>query len=238
MPSLAEQLAAASAKLDSLIPVAKSEPEQVVELSAAEALTSVSAELAKAELSDERRKYLGEVLAEVAKVNSEGTNTSIKIKVLNDPDQIKPSTATIATIQTLTTGKPDSLFASNLKQVIGKAELIQKLLNDREKLAKGKVSDKLEDIKKLFGLSEEDMSSECELRWTVSDLVSQLQSAVKLERMIEKAASEAQTTEKSAAAEDDKGWPKDMAGAKFDPLKKAYDLPQPKWGFDDHASRR
>ena len=234
MPTLQEQLAVATAKLDSLLPV---EQPKTVELSPSDAMAKVVDELKKGALTQERALYLSDVLSEIAKVNSEGTNTSIKIKEVNDPDQIKPETAPIATLQTLTTGKPDSQFATNLHQVIGKAQLIQKLLLDRVALRKGKLSDKLEEIVKLFGLSDDDMTSECELRWTIGDLVGQLQSAVRLERLVDGdvAKSEAPTP---AAAGAPTVWPADMARAEFDPVTKAYKKNTPTWGHDDHASRR
>lgn len=238
MPTLAEQVAAVtavSAKLDSLLTATP--VETTVELTTAEAVAHISAELAKGGLLEPRAKYLSTVLADVAKVNSEGTNTSIQIKVVNDPLQIKPNTESIATIQTLSTLKPDSHFASNLHSVIGKAELIQKLLLDRAAIAKGKVSDKYEEIVKLFGFTEDDLKSECELRWKISDLIGQLQTAARLESLVEKSETPVKDAPTETTPTGSPVWPDDMAQAKFDPVAKSYTKPELPWGYDQTSQR-
>lgn len=234
MPTISEQVAATNAKLDSLLTTPTVTPvETTVELPPANAVVRIAEELAKGEVTKARAEYLSTVLAEIAKVNSEGTNTSISIKIVNDPTQIKPSTESIAGIASLTTLKPDNGFSSNISSVLHKMQLIQKLLNDREALRKGKVSDKLDDIIRIFGLTDDDLQSECELSWKVGDLVRQLQSAARIENLVEKSGSKDDDATPPVAAV----WPADMADAKYDPVEKGYEKTELPWGHDT-ASRR
>lgn len=241
MPTVEEQLAAATSTLDALMSAATPAPEQ---LSAVEVVGKIAAEL-KGEVTKERAEYLSQVLDALTKNNWEATSF-IGIKVINDPMQIKPETASIAPLQTLSTGKPDSLFATNLrtaKDEIGKlttakkAELITALLtSQREVLQKSKLTDKLGEIKDLFSLSDDDMNDGYEIRWKVGDLISALLQAIKLENLVEGSSTSKQDEPAPAAtSKNEAAWPNDMAAAKFDPVEKSYKREEPAWGYDKAA---
>jgi hypothetical protein len=218
MPTFAEQLEAATAKLDALlVPAPATVVEETLQLSAVDAVDRITTELTKG-VSQERATYLKSVLADLAKNNWE-TTSFISIKVLDDPTQIKPETAKIAPLQSLTTGEPDIHFATNLKTTIGKAQLIQKFLSDPTAIKKSKLTDKLDDIYTMFSLTKDDLENSYDLSWKISDLVSALQRAIKLERLVDGGG-----VEKSEAAAPAPAtvWPRDMAKAEFDPVKKAY----------------
>lgn len=238
MPTLPEQIASATAKLDALLPVAPSGDEAKL-LTAAEIFEQLSKER-KGTVSKERAAYHAEVLTALAKNNYEATEFR-SLPVLNDPMRTNPETASIGTVQSVTTGTPDSLFSTNLRaamSVAQKAALIQKVLTNPDKIQKGAFSDKLDDIVEMFGFSKDDMNQECELRWKISDLVYQLQAAAKLERLVEKAGTAEKTvTEPAKTPEAQPGvggdvWPLDMAGADFDAVAKSYKKPELAWGRD------
>lgn len=231
MSTLAETLAAHSAKLSQLTGA----PEQQVQtLKAAEALAEIAKELQRGELTKERADVIVAALAELQKNNWEATSWT-PIKEVNDPTQLKPKTERAPTIQQLTTGKPDSHFATNLTTA-QKAQLIHKLLTDpQQAIAKGVYSDKLEEMMKMFGLTEDDLDDEYDLRWKVGDLLTQLYRASQLENLVSKsapgkAASPEAPVAKSAA------WPLDMASAKYDPVAKSYQKPELTWGRDSDRS--
>jgi hypothetical protein len=249
MPTISEQIAAANAKLDALVTAAVPAPvEQTVKLTMPEALVSITDELAKDTVTKERAAYLRSVLGELAK-NFEATSF-IELKVLNDPDLIKPVTEKIGTIQSLTVASPDSGFASNLTGV-AKAQLIQKLLLDKVELKKSALTDKLEQIKSMFALNDADLNDSYDLRWKIGDLIGVLQNAIKLETMINGVPAPAATTTTATGAPQAPAfgggvgagggmtkaaaeplWPRDMASAKFDPVKKAYEPEPTAWGND------
>lgn len=242
MPTFAEQIAAANAKLEALMVAAAPADESTVKLTAAEALVSITDELASETVTKERATYLRSVLGDLAK-NFEATSF-IALKVLNDPDLIKPVTERIGTIQSLAAAAPDSGFASNLTG-IAKAQLIQKLLLDKVELKKSALTDKLEQIKAMFALSDTDMNDSYDMRWKIGDLIGVLQNAIKLEVMINGAPTAAPAVPapavgapspagaSSAGASMFKAaWPRDMAGAKFDPVTKSYAPESPAWGND------
>lgn len=246
MPTFSEQIAAANAKLEALMAPPPVE-EKTVQVTAAEALLSITDELtAEAGVTKDRAAYLRSVLSDLSK-NYE-SKTVIEIKVLNDPMQIKPVTETIGTIQSLATAQPDSSMASNLTGV-GKAQLIQKLLVDKIELKKSALTDKMEQIKAMFMLTDADLSDSYDLRWKIGDLLGVLQNAIKLETMINgvpattappapgfapAAAPPAGAGAAFKAAETDPApvWPRDMASAKFDPVKKSYEAEPFAWGKD------
>lgn len=255
MPTLPEQIASATAKLDAFLPSA-SPADAAQKLTAAEIFEQLGKER-KGTVSKERAAYHTELLATLAKNNYEATSFT-PLKVIDDPMRTNPESASIGTVQSLTTGTPDSLFSTNLRtamSVAQKAALIQKVLTNPDKIQKGVFSDKLDDIVDLFGFTKEDMDQECELRWKISDLVYQLQSAAKLERLVEKASgaekpvvkADEKTIEKTAVTEPAKttetpdasklaptdGWPADMAGAVFDPVAKQYKREELPWGRDN-----
>lgn len=238
MPTVAELLAQTNKQLDALLvdkPAdSKEEPEQ--KLAAADVMAAVAEELKAGSVSKERGEYLRTVLESLAKSSWEGTGNTWKpvIRILNDPMQIKPVTVKGPTIQSMTTGTPDSHWATNQNRVLSlkqKAEIIAKMILAPEVIQKGAYSDKLDDLKSFFGISDDDLKEEYDLRWKVGDLVSALQQAVKLEQFVSKAAPAEKTETEKAAAEKistEKAaaepfiWPRDMAGAKFDQEKKRF----------------
>lgn len=239
MPTAAEILAASQSKLDQILAETAPKPvEKTLTLSVPEAAVQVAYELGKSDIGDERRLYLSEVMHEIAKVNSEGTNTSISIKVIDDPMRQKESTERIATIQTLASAKPDSVFATNLHAVIGKADLettegkfqlAMALLTDREKLRKSDLTDALDDLQTMFGLTDDDMKNSYDISWRVGDAIRALADAAKVERILKK--SDDRKADAVAA------WPADMTSAKFDAVTKSYSKDELPWGYDQASKR-
>lgn len=222
------QLAASNAKLDSMLP--STGADESPKLTAAEIFTQISSELQKGNVSKERAAYHLAVIAEVSKNNFEATSFT-PLKVLDDPMRTNPKSESIGTIQSLTTSEPKgSTFASNMTKQ-EKAAALQKAILDKEAIKKGVYSDKLEDIMSLFRIDPEDLHEEYELRWKVGDLISQLQSAAKLEALVEKSAAPEKQAEKPV---EDKPvvWPRDMASAKLDPATNTYSAEKSQWDSD------
>lgn len=222
--TFAEELAAATAKIDALLvapPAPAPSEDGMVKMTAADALVKISAELASTTVTKERAEYLKTVLGELSK-NFEATSF-ISIKEIKDPTQLLPKTESIGTIQSLAAAAPDSGFASNMTGV-QKAQLIQKLLTDKAELKKSAVTEKLDAIKSMFGLTDADLKDTYDLRWKIGDLIGLVQDAVKLEQLIGEPSEP--TPAKKAA---DAAWPRDMAGAKFDPVTKAYEPSKSAW---------
>lgn len=249
MPTLQEQLDENKARLNALLAPASTEPAEKMDASAV--LAAVADELKKGNVSKERAAYLESVVADVAKFHFEQTSFT-PLKFLNDPDQIKPQTASVgaSTIQALVTASPQTHFASNATTAIKAAVLIHKLLVNPELIQKGQYSDKLEDLMDFFGLKKEDLKEEYDLRWKVGDLVCALQQAAKLEQFVSKAAKEAEekapgapekAVEKAAAPSGgvlpEMVWPSDMAKAKFDPVAKGYKREELPFGADSETTR-
>lgn len=243
MPTLSEQVDAANAKLDALLvapAAAAAPPAETVEMTAAEALLHITDELSKG-VTAERATYLKGIVSEISKNNFESTGEgAISIKVVNDPMQIKPGTAPIAPIQSLTSATPESNFADNMSAV-QKVGLIVKMLTDKEELkariAKSALTDKMAQIKSMFGLTDTDMKDSYDVRWKVGDLISLLQDAIKMENFVSGSSTSKAEPEVTTAASPasiastpapraPEVWPRDMAIAKFDPVKKAYE-PEP-----------
>lgn len=240
MPTVPEQIASTNAKLDALLPSATPGDGAEETLSAAEILGKMNAELKAGAVSKERAAYHKQVLETLTKNNFEATSFRT-IPVLDDPMRTNSKEESIGTIQSIDTGTPDSLFSTNLKSamtVAQKAALIHKVLTNPEKIQKGAFSDKLDDIVDMFGFTKEDMQQECELRWKISDLVYQLQSAAKLERLVEKSAEKPteKPAEKPAETLSEEVWPLDMARAQIDPVTKQYKREEPTWGRDKPAA--
>lgn len=239
MPTLFEQVDAANAKLDALLaaPATVAAPTaEPVEMTAAEALLHITDELSKG-VSTERATYLKGIVTEIAKNNFESHGEgAMPIKIVNDPTQIKPGTAPIAPVQSLTSATPESNFADNMS-AIQKVALIVKMLTDKEELkariAKSALTDKMAQIKSMFGLTDTDMKDSYDVRWKVGDLISLLQDAIKMENFVSGGGSTSKaepavtpaappaSLASTPAAQD--VWPRDMAIAKFDPVKKAYE---------------
>lgn len=246
MPTLSEQVDAANVKLDALLaaPATVAAPTaEPVEMTAAEALLHITDELSKG-VSTERAIYLKGIVTEIAKNNFESHGEgAMPIKIVNDPTQLKPGTAPIAPVQSLTSATPESNFADNMSAV-QKVALIVKMLTDKEELkariAKSALTEKMAQIKSMFGLTDTDMKDSYDVRWKVGDLISLLQDAIKMENFVSGGGSKDDSTSKAEpvatpaappaslastpAAPD--VWPRDMAIAKFDPVKKAYE-PEP-----------
>lgn len=233
MLTLAEQISAANAKLDTILAPA----EVVKQLTVADALVQISAELAKESVTKERATYLRSVLDEIAKSNFEST-TTIPLKVLDDPTQIKPVTESVGgTIQTLGAATPDSGFASNMTG-IAKAQLLKKLLSDKVELTKSKLTDKMDQIQSMFSLTDKDMEESYDISWKIGDLIRLLQNSIKLENMVGAGSTTKSGEEPVAksATPQPAVWPADMASAKFDPIKKQYEEPALAWGSDSPKS--
>lgn len=229
MPTVTETLSETNAKLEAMLAAsAPSVTEEEKTLPAEEALQFISAELAKATTTPERKLYLKSLLAELAKNNWESTQP-IAIKVVNDPMQQTPKTEPAPTLQGNSTAEPDSNFCSNMS-ALQKAQTIQKFLLDQPALKlevkKSALTDKLDQIKKMFGLTDADLKDSYDLSWKVGDLIRLLQNAVKLEELVGDDVTKAEPAKTEKPAEPAALWPRDMAGAKFDPVKKAYD-PEP-----------
>lgn len=243
MPTVAEKLSTTKAAIAQLLKAAAPPETTPTEqtLPAAEVVASVSAEL-KGEVTKERAAYLAGVLEALSKNNWEATSF-IPIKELKDPMKIEPQEVSIATLQNLAAGKPDSLFATNLSTA-KKAAIIAKLAMSPELIRKSAMTDKLEEIKGMFGLSEDDMDQSYEVRYKVGNLIDALINAIKLENLIGTEKSE--PAEKTTAPEEKKPeekkpetvaddvWPADMASAQkqFDPVSKAYKKAELTWGYD------
>lgn len=182
-----EQLADMAAKLEGLLP--GEEITEELQVSAQELLAKVAAELAMP-VTKKRAAYLQEV---VAKANWEGANTYIAIKVVNDPLRQKEGTESIPALGTLSSSPPGNTNWSYAQ----KADLIAKLLQDPKKLGefieKSALTDKLDDIKEMFAISDDDLKSDYEVSWKVGDLIRALQTAIKVERLVQKAAGDAGT---------------------------------------------
>jgi hypothetical protein len=252
MPTLAEQLEAATSKLDALLatPAAATAPtETVQQMTPQEAMLHITDELSKG-VSKERAEYLKSVVSEIAKNNFESNGEgAISIKMVNDPMQIKPGTAPIAPIQSLSSATPESNFADNMSAVQKVALIVKMLTNPaelKERIAKSALTDKMDQIKSMFGLKEADMEDTYDVRWKIGDLIGVLQNAIKLEQFVnggnDSTAKTATTpeaqppvpppsslgkAEKEAPA--NAVWPRDMAAAKFDPVKKAYEPDKNVW---------
>lgn len=231
MPTLSEQLTETTAKLDALLAAVSGATAATEEkkLSPAEALTEIAEELGKATITKERAEYLKTVLAEIAKGGWESNSNTpaISIKIVNDPMQQKPKTESIGTLQSLATGTPGSSSFTVGGTTAQKAAVIQKMLLEPVELKKSALTDKLGDIKKMFGLSDEDLKNEYDLSWKVGDLIRLLQNAVKLEQLVDGKTD----TEKASSKTDEPPavWPRDMAVAKFDAVKKAYEPEKSPW---------
>lgn len=235
MPTLPDALTAANAKIESMLADVSKAEQSTKQLTAAECVAQIGKEL-RSPVTKERGAYLRSVFESLAKNNWEATSFA-PLKEFNDPDQIKPETENIGTITSLTTGKPDSTFASNLTTA-KKAELIAKLLTNPEAIKKSKMTDKMDDIMSMFSLNNDDLTREYDLRWKVGDLISALQTAIKLERLVD-----GNSTSKSVPADSvvEKAiapdvWPSDMATAKLDPLTKKYVRDDLSWGYDNAQS--
>jgi hypothetical protein len=236
--TFAEQLADATAKLDTLLAsptpvVAGAETTQ--KMTAAEALLFITQELASATVTKERGAYLKSVLEELAKNNWEQTS-HIELKLLNDPMQIKPVTESIGgTLQTLAAASPESGFASNMS-ALQKVQAIAMLIVNKEELRKSTLTDKMDSIKSMFGLSEEDLKDSYDVRWKIGDLIGVLQDAIKLENFV--GGGSAKKNEPTAPVEPttELVWPHDMASAQFDPVAKAYKKEPLAWGNDSQKS--
>lgn len=174
------------------------------------------------------------------------------VAVQNDPAQQK-TTEVEGNIQAIAQATGDSAVASNLKQV-AKANveaLAARITKSAEELAalvkdaKGPVADearttiekagaaaaKLGEVMALFKIDGSKLRDEYDLRWKVSELVSALQQAAKLEEIIDAPAATAktETVEKASTSE---AWPRDMAGAKYDEKAGVYKSDDPTWGRD------
>lgn len=204
MPTLTEELATSNAKLDALLtpePTPTPAPEPL-ELSTQEVLEKMSAELANP-LSVERGKYLSETLSTLSKGNWEGKNTFIPLPEKSNPDMVKPGTEKIAPIGTLASSAGDTHWSYNLKTVMGKAQLITDVVRTPAKIPefialieKSALTDSFDDIKSMFGITDEDLKDEYSVRWKIGDAVSALQTAIKVERITAKAkASKSDTTD-------------------------------------------
>jgi hypothetical protein len=251
MPTIKEQLSATVGVIDSLLLSVKKSDEEPAKMAASEVVTSIAAELA-GDVSDERKKYLQGILEALAKSNFESTSF-VSIKVVNDSDQIKPETVNAFTVQSIIAAVKtgDTHWAANLRQAAfsssQKAEIIKHFLMNREDIAKGQFSDKLDQVKSMFGLSDEELRDDCDVRWKVSDLLYQLTQAAKLERMVEGGKGTGTVeAEKSAAPKGEpetkpkvaEVWPIDMAKAEFDPKAGGYKEEELFWGKDSQTSRR
>jgi hypothetical protein len=237
MSKFADDLKATTAKLDALLaPASTPAPaEEQLQLSAAEVVARISDEMLAGNCSPERVTYMKSVLDDLAKSHWEQTTYHAPIKIVDDLTQLKPNTATIAPSQLLSI--PNVPIPSNATHpnLLTKAQLIQKLLNDKAALAvaitKSKLTDKLDEIYKVFGISSDELETEYDLRWKVGDLITQLQSAVKLERLVD-GVKKAEETKPVA----EPTWPRDMTRAEFDPVAKAYKPETSPW--DDAPSQR
>lgn len=245
--NLTEQLDAAQAKLDALL-AAMNAPEPAAEttqtVTAAQALGMITEELSK-DISKERAAYLKSVVEELAKSGFEST-TVVEIKVLHDPTQLLPKTEPSPTLQSIAAASPESGFASNMSAV-QKVALIQKLLINSAELKKSAISDKLDEIQTLFGLTDDDMEDSYDMSWKIRDLVVLLQNAAKIETVIGGVKKSATTPAPTAAPttmskpitkskpETEPVWPRDMASAKFDPVTKSYAPEANDWGPDSKA---
>lgn len=244
MPTVADLLAQTNQQLDALLadkPASTEQPEQ--KLAAADLIGEIAAELKAGNITKEREAYLREKLAEVSKGSFEGTGGvwTPAIRVINDPMQIKPETVKAPTIQSLQTAKPDSHWASNQNKVLSlkeKAEIIAKMIVSPDVIQKGQYSDKMDELKSFFGISDDDLKEEYELRWKVGDLVCALQQAVKLEQFVGKAAPRADTKKAAEppAPASPVVWPQDMAKAKFDPKAKTFAKEPSPWDASDNPS--
>lgn len=246
MPTLAEQIAATDAKLDLMIASGGTAPassEPTTEVTVTEALDMINAELQKKDaITKERAAYLRTVLAEITKaLNFEdlpALELPFTIKV-SDPaaDKVHPTTAT-GTVQnppvpadilpqqrtTMNAANlPPQAVATNFSSNLAKAEAIQKtLLAGPSEIRKSKYSDKLDEIKDMFGITEDDLKGdEYQLRWKLGDLLKILQDAVKLERLTGSV-----ETEKAAGPQ---LWPSDMASATFDEKAGVFKNDPGKW---------
>lgn len=243
MPTLQEQLDETKARLNALIAPAVTE-EPAAKLEAADILTAVTDELKKGNVSKERAEYLKGVMEALAKNNFEATSFAA-LPIHKDPDQIVPQVVAIATLQTLAVAKPQTHFSSNLSQAMKAAMLIQKVLVNpelnKELVAKGSYSDKLDDVKDFFGLKDDDLKEEYDLRWKVGDLLSALQQAAKLERFVkeaaEKAEAEAPVTKSDSSHLAPCVWPNDMAAAEYDTKAKTYKRAALPFGTDKETAR-
>lgn len=268
MPTLVEELAAATSKLDSL---ALDGVGETVDLAQIDVLQGVLKEL-DTKPTQARCKELGTLLAQVSKAVWEGTNSTMQIKIVNDPMRVQEGTERIATIQTLNTLPPTGSFFTNWGSSFTKAEVIAKVLQHPEKLAevieKSKLTESMDNIKSTFGLTDDDMVDEYSIRWKIGDLVGALQTAVKVERLtaaLAKSGGDEKPAEDPNAPKPDENkpeekppevpnepkpgeqklkpssetvWPADMAAATLDTVTKGYKKPELAWGQDAKASRR
>lgn len=199
----------------------------------------INEELSKSGITQERAAYLRSVLAEITKaLNFEdvASTPAISIKVINDPDQVKPATAN-SSLKTIGDGAPNpSNLQDNRKTIsitsiesptpvnnfassLAKAEAIQAILvGGPTELKKSKLTDKFDEIKSMFKITEEDLKGDgYNLRWKIGDLISLLQNAIRLEELTGGDVSKEATTKAAKSpATKPAAWPRDMASAKFD----------------------
>lgn len=249
--TLAEQLAATTAKIDGLL-VDKSAEESVKpdpeQLTAAELVAKVAAELAT-EPSKERTAYLKGVLEQLAKNNFEITEYQAPaMKEVKDPFRREDPTRELKSIEALVAGDAPSVQKGVKKaasEFTGeeKVAIITKLLSNKELLQKSQLTEKFDEICDTFGITESDLKDEYSVRWKIGDLLGALQTAIKVERLVGGASVDKATTVKNTEALPEKKpetfsedvWPSDMAAAKVDPVSKAYVKPDLKFGNDKPA---
>lgn len=92
----------------------------------------------------------------------------------------------------------------------------------------GPASAKLDEVKSLFKIDDSKLLDEYDLRWKISELVSALQQAAKLEEIL---GSTEKSEEKAPTAKAD-SWPRDMASAGYDSKRGVYKSDDPSWGHD------
>lgn len=254
MTTSLEAITAANAKLDSLL--SSTTPEQQPsaagdDLSPAAAIKSIAAELEDSKtLTKQRAEYLASVLGDVSKAvgdatakgNWEATTPleSISVRVTAATDRRPAPTRTIIDPLNLTSsGKPvGSTYAATavkaekvaqIANLLVDSDALKKFLDDGS-VAKSAASDKLAEILTLFGLDEADLKDTYEVRWKIGDLLQLLQNQIKLERMLAVGGTTTEKTEKAAgAATGDDVWPRDMASAKYDEKKQAYEKEPSRW---------
>lgn len=257
MPTLAEQIASANAKLTSLLETAtQPAADDTREVSSAEALQLIGAELATQGISKERRAYLTTALQEITKALSfEDVNEPLAIKITvieSDADKISPVTATGSASSPESMPKPsvesanrktldlttigDNTAVTSFSSNLAKAEAIQKLLVNKVELRKSKVTDKIDEIKKLFGVTDDDLEGdEYQLRWKIGQLINLLLDAARLEALTGSEIAKSSST--SAPETKREVWPADMASAQFDEKAGVFKNDALRWGLDGNSER-
>jgi hypothetical protein len=172
------------------------------------------------------------------------STSSISITVANDPDQQVP-TSQDGSIAAIAAKPSDSAVAENLADVskkvaTGAAEIAKMVEGQTGEYAvavktlvtkAGSATDKLEEVKSLFGIVIKDDDEEWRIRCKVGDLVSMLIQQAALERMIG-TAPPATKSETTKAAKPAFAFPADLAAAEFDAATGVFKSAEPRWGKD------